>query len=303
MRNGLPSGEQIEIAAGDQRAVVVEVGAGLRSYTVGGRDVIDGYGADEMASAGRGQVLIPWPNRIEDGSYEFGGTWHHLPLSEPETRNAIHGLVRWLAWSVSERDPDRVALEHTLHPQPGYPYSLALRIEYALTVDGLRVTSSATNVGERACPYGSGQHPYVTLGAESVDTLLLRAPGRVVLHADDRGLPTETVSVEGTEHDFREPRAIGETKLDHAFTDLVRDDDGRARVELRDPDDGRALSLWLDEPYAYLQLFTGDPLPSVGRRSLAVEPMTCAPNAFRTGDGLLVLEPGATATASWGIQP
>jgi aldose 1-epimerase len=111
------------------------------------------------------------------------------------------------------------------------------------------------------------------------------------------------VPVEGTEYDFREPRPIGDTKLDHAFTDLVRDDDGRARVELRDPDDGRALSLWLDEPYAYLQLFTGDPLPSVGRRSLAVEPMTCAPNAFRTGDGLLVLEPGATATASWGIQP
>jgi aldose 1-epimerase len=302
MRNGLPSGAQIEIAAGDQRAVVVEVGAGLRSYTVGGRDVIDGYSADEMASAGRGQVLIPWPNRIEDGAYEFGGTWHHLPLSEPEARNAIHGLVRWLAWSVSERDPDRVVLEHTLYPQPGYPFSLALRIEYALTDEGLRVTSSATNIGDRACPYGSGQHPYVTLGAESVDSLLLRAPGRTVLHADDRGLPTEVASVEGTEHDFREPREIGATKLDHAFTDLERDDDGLARVELRDPDGAGALSLWLDEPYGYLQLFTGDPLPSVGRRSLAVEPMTCAPNAFRTGAGLLVLEPGASFAASWGIQ-
>ena len=302
MRNGLPSGEQIEIAAGDQRAVVVEVGAGLRSYTVGGRDVVDGYGADEMASAGRGQVLIPWPNRIEDGAYEFGGTWHHLALSEPEAQNAIHGLVRWLAWSVSERAADRVVLEHTLHPQPGYPFSLALRIEYALTDEGLRVTSSATNIGERACPYGSGQHPYVTLGAESVDTMLLRSPGRVVLHADDRGLPTEAVPVESTEHDFRQPRAIGETKLDHAFTDLERGDDGRARVELRDPDGGGALSLWLDEPYAYLQLFTGDPLPSVGRRSLAVEPMTCAPNAFRSGAGLLVLEPGQSTAASWGIQ-
>jgi len=302
MRNGLPSGEQIEIAAGDQRAVVVEVGAGLRSYTVGGRDVIDGYAADEMASAGRGQVLIPWPNRIGEGAYEFGGTTHHLPLSEPEAHNAIHGLVRWLAWSVAERGDDRVVLEHTLHPQPGYPFSLALRIEYALGDEGLCVTSSATNIGERACPYGSGQHPYVTLGAESVDTLLLRAPGQTVLHVDDRGLPTEAVPVEGTEHDFREPRPIGETKLDHAFTDLERDDDGRARVELRNPDANGALSLWLDKSYRYLQLFTGDPLPSVGRRSLAVEPMTCAPNAFRTGDGLLVLEPGATATASWGIQ-
>ena len=302
MRNGLPSGEQIEIAAGDQRAVVVEVGAGLRAYTVDGRDVVDGYPPDEMASAGRGQVLIPWPNRIGDGTYEFGGTSHHLPLSEPEAGNAIHGLVRWVSWSVGERDGDRVVLGHTLHPQPGYPFSLSLTIEYALTDEGLRVTSTATNVGDRPCPYGSGQHPYVTLGAESVDTLELRAPGQTVLQVDDRGLPTGAVPVEGTEFDFREARAIGPTKLDNAFTDLERDDDGRARVELRDPDGEGALSFWLDENYGYLQLFTGDPLPSVGRRSIAVEPMTCAPNAFRTGDGLLVLEPGATTTSSWGIQ-
>jgi aldose 1-epimerase len=135
-----------------------------------------------------------------------------------------------------------------------------------------------------------------------VDTLLLRAPGQIVLYADDRGLPARAESVEGTEYDFRQPRAIGETKLDNAFADLERDDDGRARVELRDPDGGSALSFWLGETYGYLQLFTGDPLPSVGRRSLAVEPMTCAPNAFRTGAGLLVLEPGESTTAEWGLQ-
>jgi aldose 1-epimerase len=302
MRNGLPSGEQIEIAAGDQRAVVVEVGAGLRSYTAGDREVLDGYGADEMASAGRGQVLMPWPNRIEDGAYEFAGTRHQLPLNEPEARNAIHGLVRWLTWSAVERDENRVALEHKLHPQPGYPFSLALRIEYALSEEGLRVTSTATNVGECPCPYGTGQHPYVRLGGDGVDALVLRAPGQTVLHADDRGLPAGAEPVEGTEYDFRQPRAIGETRLDNAFTDLERDEDGRARVELRAPDDGGALSVWLDEGYRYLQLFTGDPLPSVGRRSLAVEPMTCPPNAFRTGDGLIELEPRASTTASWGIQ-
>jgi aldose 1-epimerase len=302
MRNGLPSGEQIEIAAGDHRAVVVEVGAGLRSYSVGEREVLDGYGADEMASAGRGQVLMPWPNRIEDGAYEFDGSRHQLPLTEPEGRNAIHGLVRWVAWSAAERDEDRVVLKHTLHPQPGYPFSLALRIEYALSEGGLRVTSTATNIGERHCPYGTGQHPYVRLGGDGVDPLVLRAPGQTVLHADDRGLPASAEAVEGTEYDFRQPRAIGATRLDNAFTDLERDEDGRAQIELRDPDDGGALSVWLDEGYRYLQLFTGDPLPSVGRRSLAVEPMTCPPNAFRTGEALIVLEPGASTTSSWGIQ-
>ena len=298
----IPSGRQLELSHGNQRAVVVEVGGGLRTYRVDGHAVVDGYAEHEQCNSGRGQVLLPWPNRLEDGSYEFDGRRHQLPLDETEHQNAIHGLVRWVSWSVGERDGDRVVLEHTLHPQPGYPFSLALTIEYALTDEGLRVTSSATNVGDRPCPYGSGQHPYVTLGAESVDTLELRAPGQTVLHVDDRGLPTGAVPVEGTEFDFREPKAIGETKLDNAFTDLERGDDGRARVELRDPDGGSALTFWQDESYGYLQLFTGDPLPSVGRRSLAVEPMTCAPNAFRTGDGLLVLEPGATATASWGIQ-
>lgn len=303
MRNGLPSGEQIELRAGDQRVVVVEVGAGLRSYTAGGRDVLDAYGPGEMASAGRGQVLMPWPNRIEDGAYEFGGSWHHLALTEPEGHNAIHGLVRWSAWSVADRTADRVVLEHSLHPQPGYPFSLALSIEYSLSDEGLRVISTATNVGREPCPFGSGAHPYLTLGTESVDDLILRAPGRTVLQADDRGLPAEAAPVEGTEYDFREARPIGATKLDNPFTDLERDGDGLARVELRSPKNGTRLSLWLDESYPYLQLFTGDPLPSISRRSLAVEPMTCAPNAFRTGEGVLVLGPGEATTASWGIQP
>ena len=302
MRTALPSGEQIEIRAGSHRVVIVEVGAGIRSYTVGDRNVLDGYDERELATAGRGQVLIPWPNRLEAGSYDFGGATHQLPLTEPEAHNAIHGLVRWVPWAVVERDEDRVVLGYSLYPQPGYPFSVELRIEYAVSHTGLRVTTSATNVGPRACPYGSGAHPYLTLGTPSVDTLVLHAPGRTVFHFDDHGLPLREEPVDGTEYDFRTARAIGATKLDNAYTDLERDSDGVACVELRRPDGGASVSLWVDETYPYLQLFTGDPLPSVNRRSLAVEPMTCAPNAFRTGEGLLVLEPGAVTTSSWGIE-
>ena len=114
-----PSGEQITITAGDQQAVVVEVGGGLRSYSAGGRELVDGYGADEMSSAGRGQVLIPWPNRLQDGSYEFDGQHHQLPLNEPARRNAIHGLVRWATWTAAEQEPHRAVMKHVLHPQPG----------------------------------------------------------------------------------------------------------------------------------------------------------------------------------------
>ena len=300
---GFPSGEQIELRAAEQRAVVVEVGAGLRSYTVGGRAVLDDYGPDEIAADGRGQVLMPWPNRLQDGRYEFAGTWHDLPLTEPEQRNAIHGLVRWAAWSVREREKDRVVMEHTLHPQPGYPFTLALGIEYSLSIDGLRVRSTATNLGPEPCPFGSGAHPYLTVGTATVDTVVLRAPGGTVLYTDARGLPTRSSPVDGSEFDFRQPRTIGETKLDNAFTDLERDGDGLARVQLRDPQRGTTVTLWLDESYPYLELFTGDPLPSVDRRSLAVEPMTCPPNAFRTGEAVLVLEPGESTTGEWGIEP
>jgi aldose 1-epimerase len=302
MRNGLPSGEQIELRRGDHRVVVVEVGAGVRTYTVAGRDVLDGYEEHDMATAGRGQVLIPWPNRLQDGTYDFAGDRYQLPLTEPTTGNAIHGLVRWVAWTVVERDEDRVLLGHRLHPQPGYPFSLELRVEYSLTEAGLRVTSTATNIGRRACPYACGAHPYLTLGTPTVDTIVLRAPGRTVLHFDDRGLPVRAQQVDGTEYDFREPRSIGTTKLDNAYTDLARDAAGLARVELRRPDGAAAVSLWLDEAYPYLQLFTGDPLPSVSRRSIAVEPMTCAPNAFRTGESVLVLEPGESTTSTWRIE-
>ena len=302
MSKALPSGEQLEISSGAQRAVITEIGAGLRSYTLDERPILDGYGAAEMASAGRGQVLIPWPNRLRGGAYEFGGSPHQLSLTEPEKGNAIHGLVRWVAWSVRERETDRVVMTHTLHPQPGYPFALWLRIEYSLSEAGLRVMSTAMNVGEKACPYGSGQHPYLTVGTETVDTVQLRAPGRTVLRTDERGIPVETLPVDGTEYDFRRQRAIGSTKLDNTFTDLARDDDGLARVTLRDPDGGAEVSLWLDESYPYVELFTGDPLPSVARRSLAVEPMTCPPNAFRSGEGVLVLEPGRSVTASWGIH-
>jgi len=296
-----PSGEQITILAEDQQAVVVTVGAGLRSYSVGGRELLDGYGANEMSSSGRGQVLIPWPNRLQDGSYEFNGRRHQLPLNEPERRNAIHGLVRWAAWTAAERQPHRVVMEHVLYPRPGYPFLLRISIEYALSRNGLRVQTTATNLGTHACPYGSGAHPYLTLGTATIDGLTLLAPGRTVLRSDERGLPVGSEAVAGTEYDFRQPRRIGSIKLDHAFTDLERDDDGLARVELRDSEREAKVSLWVDQNYPYLMLFSGDPLPDVQRRSLAVEPMTCPPNAFRTGDALIRLEPGASFTGAWGI--
>jgi aldose 1-epimerase len=121
------------------------------------------------------------------------------------------------------------------------------------------------------------------------------------LQSNERGLPVASESVEGTEYDFQQPRQIGSTRLDHAFTNLKRDQDGLARVELRDPDRGMQVSLWVDQSYPYLMIFSGDPLPNFNRRSLAVEPMTCPPNAFRSGNNLVRLEAGSSLASTWGI--
>jgi len=283
-----PSGEQFEIGHGEQRLCAVEVGGGVRTYRSGDRDVLLGYALDEMCTGGRGQVLAPWPNRIEDGAYAFDGRTLQLPLTEPEKRNAIHGLVRWTTWRAVEHEVSSVALEHVLHPQPGYPFTLALRVEYRLDDAGLTVESTATNVGSGACPLGLGHHPYL---AGAVDELTVRVPARDQIVADERGLPEGRGPAA-----LHEPQRIGARRIDTAFAELKRDLDGLARVRVGDA------VLWLDHAFPFVQLFTGD-LPGIDRRGLAVEPMTCAPNAFRTGEGLLRLEPGESFRGRWGIHP
>jgi aldose 1-epimerase len=297
-----PSGNQIELQHGGQRVVVVEVGGGLRTYSIAGTDVLDGYGADELCTAGRGQLLIPWPNRIADGRYAFGGQSFQLPLTEPEACNAIHGLVRWSPWTLAGRTGNRVALEHVVRPQPGYPFPLGLSVEYELSDGGLRVRTTATNLGAEPCPYAFGVHPYLTLGTTTVDPLELTVHAATVLRSDTRGIPTTSEGVDGTDLDFRSPRAIGSTKLDNCYTDLARDGDGLARVELREPRTGAGLTLWFDESHPYVVVFTGDH-PEVNRGGVAVEPMTSPPNAFGSDTDVIRLEPGRSTTGVWGIRP
>ena len=300
----LPTGAQFTLRAGDAEAVVVELGGGLRSYRAGDRDVVDGFGEQEMAVNARGHVLAPWPNRLRDGRWTWDGEEHVTPLSEAETGNAIHGLVRYVAWQVVERSADAVTLEHLLHPQPGYPFPLRLQVAYQLTSAGLRVPTTATNAGDVALPYGEGHHPYLAAGAGlHVDDCELVAPGRTRLETDDRAIPTGALPVAGTPYGLRAGRRIGDLVIDHCFTDLDRDADGLAWVRFCGPD-GRGAAVWLDEHYGYLQLFTGDVVAEPRRRrGLAVEPMTCPPNALQTGEAVLRLAPGESTTASWGITP
>ncbi len=293
-----PSGEQVEIRHGGQRVVVVEAGGGIRTYDVDGRPVLAGYDVGQVAPAARGQLLIPWPNRLHRGRYSWDGTDHELPVTEPAQNTAIHGLTRWRSWGVRERSQSAVTMRLVLLPQPGYPFALDLAAAYVLDDDGLTVTVTATNVGDAAAPYAAGAHPYLAVDSDRVDEATLRIPARTWLPTGPAQIPIGREPVAGTPYDFREPRPIGPLHLDYAFTDLDRDDRGRAAVSLTST--GRTTLLWVDESHPYVEVFTADPLTGPAwRRSLGVEPMTCPPNALADGADLVVLGPGADWAGSW----
>ena len=298
-----PSGEQFRLAHGDQEVVVTEVGATLRSYIVAGVPVLDGFASAEVCPDGRGQLLLPWPNRLGDGRYRFGGRQYELPIDEPGFRNAIHGLTRWAEWEAELRSTTWLGMRHRLHGHPGYPFNLELEATFELDEAGLTVCVSAANVGATPAPFGAGAHPYLQVGTPLIDTCRLQVPASTRLLTDARLLPIGRAPVDGDGFDFRVSRPIGDTRLDTAYTDIVRGPDGLARVSLEAPDD-RHLTLWFDEAHRWVQLYSGDTHPRLEerRRSLAVEPMTCPPDAFRSGEDLIVLEPGQTVTISWGID-
>ncbi len=297
-----PSGDQHQLVHGELRATVVEVGGGLRELVLGERPLLAGYSVEEMCPGAKGQSLLPWPNRVDRGRYGFRGTEHQLPLTEPDAANAIHGLTRWLSWRVVERAADQIVLGLRLHPQPGYPWPLDLRIDYRLDDAGLTVQTTAANPGDQACPFAAGAHPYLTVGTPTVDGAELQLRAGAYLPTDDRGMPTGTEPVAGTPYDFNQPHPVGGTEIDHAFVDLARDAAGRSRVVLADPEHDVRVSLWADQAYPYLELFTADTLSRPHRRTgLGVEPMTAPPNAFGTGEHVVVLEPGGSWTGSWGI--
>ena len=297
----LPSGKQFEISSGEHRATIVEVGGGIREYEAGGRDVLDPFPAGEICDGAHGAPLIPWPNRLADGRYTFDGEDFQVDLTEPDKHNAIHGFFLWRPWTATEHEADRVVMSARLHPMPGYPFRLDLGIAYELDESGLRVATTATNSGDRACPYGHGQHPYLSPGEGLIDHCTLQVPGRTRITTDpERQLPSGPEPVEGTAFDFVDPAILGETAIDFAFTDLERDGSGRAWTRLAGTD-GCSAEIWVDETYPFVEIYTGDTLAAErARRGLGTEPMTCAPDGFNSGDGLLRIEPGETVTNTWG---
>ncbi|TDQ52574.1 aldose 1-epimerase family protein [Actinorugispora endophytica] len=289
----------IELGAGGYRAVVDPLGAALRTLSRDGRDLVWGY-PEGRPQLSQGQVLIPWPNRIDRGRYAFDGAEYQLELNEPALDNAIHGLTRSLPWKPSEITPASAVFSLHLEGSAGYPFQLELSVRYALDADqGLTTRIEAHNTGDRTAPYGHGTHNFLTLD-RPVDETTLLLPASEWLPTDDRLLPTGPArSVAGTGYDFRSARRVGETVLDTAFTGLSTSGDGRIWTVLSD--ESSAVGLWCDDSYPWIQVFSADRPGPERRRHLAVEPMTCPPNAFATGTDVIALAPGEHTGSSYGI--
>ncbi|MDQ1654887.1 MAG: aldose 1-epimerase [Cryptosporangiaceae bacterium] len=297
----LPSGAQWTINHRDQHATIVELGGGLREYTVAGQPVAEGYDEHELAGKAAGQVLAPWPNRTGDGQYTVRGETRQLAINEPGKRNAIHGLVRWLSWHRADQTPESVTVAVTLPPSPAYPYPLELAITWSVGEQGLRAEHTVVNLGNQPAPFGLGVHPYLAAGTADPDELVLHAPVTEMLTTDDRSLPVGREPVAGTPFDFASPRAIAGTAFDTTFRGLERDGHGIYRTTVTRPD-GSGAELWQDRSFGWVQLYNGTG-PSGQPGSVAVEPMTCPPDALRSGEDLIALQPGDRWTGSWGITP
>ena len=288
---------EVRLAAGHAELAVDLRGGALRRLAVGDWEVLDGYAAGTAAAGWRGAVLLPWPNRVRAGRWSWHGTPLQLDVASPEQPHALHGLVAAQPWRLLAAVGAAATVGTTVEPHVGYPFRLAAALDYRLADDRLTATLRVRNAGAEPAPVGAGFHPYLAVGAErdgdlSDAELCLPARTQLVL---DGGLPTgERRPVDGA------TGRIGDRVFDDALTDLERDGDGWARARLRGP--AGELELAVDRAWPWLQVYSGDTLPAgQRRRSLAIEPMTCPPNALADGVDLVVLEPGEQWAGTWSL--
>ena len=296
---------ELTLTQGDWQLVVSPYGASLRGLSKGGSAVVTGYSGANNKVGGQGDVLIPFPGRVAEGKYSFEGQTLQMDKNDSEGPNAIHGFVRKKIWETEQSSETEAVFTTEIHESenPGYPFALDVRVAYQLSGDGLTVAFRIENTGKTPAPVAAGFHPYFTVGSALINADTLHVPFEATLEYENL-IPTGRVlPVDGTEFDFRRPRAIDAIVLNTCFLQPQRDADGRLRIRLSDSETQKSVTVWMDEAFNYAVLYSGDPLPEDhSRRALAIEPMTCGSDAFNHPEwGLVTLAPGETLSGTWGV--
>jgi aldose 1-epimerase len=301
-----PTGKQFEISletkAGLARAIVTEVAAGLRHYSVREIDLAEPFAESQTPPSGIGIVLVPWPNRVKDGLWQLDGEPQQLDLTEPDKNNAIHGLLRHAPYTLVDHGESSVTLAATVFPQHGYPFLLDTTVHYELVEDGLTVTHEIRNAGDAKAPVAVGTHPYFKIGDVPTGDLTLTLSASSHFEVDGHLNVLSEHSVDGTEYDLRGGKKVADLSLDDGFGQVARTD-GRSEQVLTAPD-GRSIAMWGDESVGYVQVYTSRTLPTetISGVAIAIEPMTAPTNALNSGDGLKWLEPGESWSVQWGYR-
>lgn len=292
---------EVLLRHGGYEAVVTPVAAGLRALRYSGSDLVVPYPAGSVRPYYRGATVAPWPNRVVDGRYEIDGIVQQLALTEPDRGHALHGLVSWTRFDLAGHGPDTATWTHRIVPQAGYPFDVGLQVCFGLGPEGLTWSVTARNHSGSPAPYGVCPHPYLTPGSGRADNWRLTLPGSRVLEVTpDRLIPRGCTDVSGSPYDFRAGRTVGAIEVDHAFTGLGG---GPVCASVTGANGVRTLLTWDSDVLPWVQLHTADvPGSPEHRVGLAVEPMTCPPDAFNSGEDLIRLAPGGTHTATWRIS-
>ncbi|HEU4685073.1 MAG TPA: hypothetical protein VFS39_11290 [Nitrospira sp.] len=310
--DGVTPDSEILLQSEDQRVIVSPWGASLRRYfTVAGdgreTDIVWGYSRGAGKKGGQGDVLIPFPGRIRGGRYGFDGHEYQLECNDKEGPNAIHGFVRTIPWVLRRANRTEatfeVELEAARYKTRGYPFSLAIELTYELTQGVLACSFAVRNRGGSSAPVGVGFHPYFTVGTHRIDEAECRIPSAAYLDFEDLVPTGGVVRVEGTDWDFRDRRPIGIRRFNHCYVELQHDNRGLATASLRDPKTGRTVEIEMDRSFTAVVVYTGDAISDAPRRALAIEPMTCATDAFNHPEwGLTRLEPDEQCTGRYVIR-
>ncbi len=301
-----PTGDQYELSlsAGghDLSATITQVAAGIRELRIDSVDLTEPFPLDATPPSGCGIVLVPWPNRVKDGTWEHGGQARRLALTEPARSNAIHGLLRYRPYLLTQQEATSVTLRADVYPELGYPFQLATSVRYDLRADGLAVTHTITNAGVSPAPVAIGAHPYLKIGGVPTGDLTVTVDAATHVEVDDRLNVVGETAVDGTRFDLRAGRRVADLELDDGFADVAMRD-GEVAHTVSAPD-GRTVTLWADENFGYVQVYTSRSFATTTASdvALAVEPMTAPANALNTGRGLRWIEPGASWAARWGIR-
>lgn len=271
-------------------------------------DLLDGYASPaelDSQDGVRNGVLAPFPNRVHNARYDFGGVSHDLAPGAPD-RLVYHGFLRELDLSLDQAETSQdsarlVFVTRELRPGrfPGYPFAVDVTVEYVFGPASIEVTVTGSNVGDGPAPYASGWHPYFRLPVGRVDDWTLTIPAAQAICVDDALIPlpgdAAFAPVSG-DLDFRRGRRIGAAVIDRSWTGLGADD-GLLRTALEDPS-GNRLAVWQER--GLMHVFTGDTLARDRRCSIALEPVEVMTDAFNRCDVSLLA--GSSRSFRFGVE-